>query len=157
MKRTALAIILIIVIALSVVAWFFLPQTNTNVPPTNTIIPQTSNSSNATLPTPSPSNIRLPTISPCPPNSTQNPSISNDEAISIATPYINQYATEYNRTVTNVTATFRTGWGKGPVWDVFGGYDRTNITGWQYWIIGYEVVVYVDNGQIAYQQAYGIM
>lgn len=115
MKRTALAIILIIVIALLVVAWFYLS------------------------------------------NSTQNPLISNNEAISIATPYINQYATEYNRTVTNVTATFHTDWGTRPVWDVFGGYDRTNITGGQYWIIGYEVVVYADNGQIDYKQAYGVM
>jgi hypothetical protein len=90
-------------------------------------------------------------------NSENNSLITEDDALRTAMPYINQYATENNRAITNVTATFHTDWGSRPVWDVFGRYDRTNITGSEYWIIGYEVVIRADNGEIDYQQAYGIM
>jgi len=72
-------------------------------------------------------------------------------------PYINQYAKENNRTVTVVDAVFYELRGIGPVWDVFGAYERTDVTGVQYWIIGYKVTVSADSGQIYQQQAEGVM
>ena len=53
--------------------------------------------------------------------------------------------------ITNVTVTFYANWSAQPVWNVIVRYDRAGVTSGQRRIIGYEVAVYVNNGQIAYK------
>ena len=112
----------------------------------------------------------LPAALPSPTNSSQNSLITKEEAVNIAMPYIDQYATENNRTIANVTAIFfksfnsgnRSGWNVnaefvqvcGPV-DIWTNTSAPNDP--QYWIIGYQVSVYADGGEIADQGVYGIM
>lgn len=94
-------------------------------------------------------------------------SISKNEAINIAMPYINQYVDENNRTViTSINATFSkstfwsgTSWSNRPTWDIFAGFDRSvySVNDNQYWIVGYEVVIWADNGKIDFQQSLGVM
>ena len=75
--------------------------------------------------------------------------------------YINQYIEQNHRTVTNITATFHEndGWGTTPLWDIVASFDRTEYTMHdpQYWVIGYEVVILAENGNIYYQQALSVM
>ena len=102
-------------------------------------------------------NFTQPSPSPTPTTSQQKSLIAKEQAVNVAMPYINQYAKENNRTVTVVDAVFYELRGIGPVWDVFGAYERTDVTGAQYWIIGYKVTVSADSGQIYQQQAQGAM
>lgn len=99
-----------------------------------------------------------------PKNPTQTPDVtsqnvahivSKEEAIDIALPYINQYASEYNRKIVNVSASLLN-LRNGDIWDVFAHYDRQGVEGEQYWIIGYEVYVALD-GTVTMTQAYGVM
>jgi hypothetical protein len=102
-------------------------------------------------------NFTQPSPSPTPFISQQKSLLTKEQAIDIAMPYINQYAKENNRTVTVVDTVFYELNGVGPVWDVFGAYQRTDDTGAQHWIIGYKVTVFADSGQIYQQQARGVM
>jgi len=86
-----------------------------------------------------------------------------EEAIILAIPYINQYATENNRTISDVKAYFFnvSDWDK-PGWAVYGCFTRINPTldnatgkmssDPQCWITCYLVVVEADNGKILEQQ-----
>jgi hypothetical protein len=79
--------------------------------------------------------------------------ITEEQAINVAMPSINQYAKENNRTIAVVDATFYELNNVGPVWDVFGAYQRANVSNEKSWVIGYKVTVYAESGKIYEAQA----
>ncbi len=91
-------------------------------------------------------------------SSTQSGPISEDNAVALAMPYINQYATENGRTITNVTATLYENFNRSsrPGWEIYASFDRNSTDDLQRWTIGYQVVVMADTGEIALKQEYGI-
>jgi cytoskeletal protein RodZ len=109
-------------------------------------------------------------ITPSPTTTPQNNSlITEEQAIQIAMPTIEQYANEHNRTITTVKATFYPNFKTGswpsvslsvsfPAWLVEASYARApEDSGEQYWIFGYQVIVQAETGQIYSSNAAGIM
>ena len=159
-----IAILFVVCLSLSI---FFSLQLNVNA----AVRDQPDAPEAATTPnqTPIPTNqtTLISTNTPAP--STQNSSeLTEDQALSIAMPYINQYATENNRTITTVSKTFVENSDYGPAWfieamfeKVDNGYISGNITNSnevdpRHWIIGYEIVV-LNNGQVVNCQVVGII
>ena len=113
------------------------------------------------------------------PNPQNSSLITKEAAISIAMPYINQYAAENNRTVSKISARFvdtpfweGASWSNRSRWDIFGAFVKLsgrNIPPFgsdvtpdpnpnpQIWIDGYQVVIWADNGRIDYQQAFAVL
>jgi hypothetical protein len=94
--------------------------------------------------------------------------ISADEAIQIATPYINQYANENNRTIIDVKATFNfvpdfacersdNSSALYPIWGVEASFEKITYNSWppsgNYYFIGYSVTIWADTAQI---QSHGV-
>jgi hypothetical protein len=105
--------------------------------------------------------------------------IARDEALSLAMPYITQYATEHERNITTINATFDPSavilngsrgpsftdlktpnlqWHSYPVWHITASFqqvdDEENA---EHWVTGYSVCIYADDGEIANSQPYGII
>ncbi len=98
--------------------------------------------------------------------SQHNSLLTENEAVNIARPLINQYTAENNRTVANMTTTFLTSkfwndtdWSTRPRWNIYAQFDRSAYTyrDPQYWIIGYVVEVWADTAEIHYHEEYGVM
>jgi hypothetical protein len=98
--------------------------------------------------------------------------ISAEQAIQIATPYINQYTIENNRSVNSIKATFyssspeatdRGGWAIEAAFESIpcSGFPTGNfVNGYpaeQYWIHGYTVCVWADTGEIRSLSIIGAM
>lgn len=89
--------------------------------------------------------------------------VSEEQAISIAMPFINKYARENNRTVQTVTALFAyirdLSGSRGdsyliyPQWSVEATFEGIDIN----WILGYSVLIWADNGQVYHKSIQGIM
>jgi len=94
-----------------------------------------------------------------------NSLLTENEAVNIARPLINQYTAENNRTITNMTTTFLTSkfwngtdWSTRPRWNIYAQFDRSSYLGTpQYWIIGYIVEIWADTAEIHYHEEYGVM
>ena len=85
---------------------------------------------------------------------TQNSSslITEEEALKIATPTIEQYAKEHNRTITGIYASLNA---TAPAWHVSASFARIELDftaigedAKQCWIIGYHAYVRADTGEI---------
>jgi hypothetical protein len=144
-KPIYLAAVFILVLAVSVSAFAFLNSDNKNL--------QQTQQSNAT---PSPS-----AIAPVSTEPPQNKSTTQEQAIALAMPYINQYAADNNRTVANVTVERAASYEDThkPCWCVVASFNRINLDPptEQNWIVGYDVVVMVYTGDIVLKQPAGIM
>ena len=82
---------------------------------------------------------------------TDAPVSAADQAIKIATPSIDQYATENNRTIKTVNTKFYNATStKGDAWEVVAIFDLVSGTGAQDWIDGYTVSIWADSGEIYY-------
>lgn len=94
---------------------------------------------------------------------TRTVTVSEEQAINIAMPFINKYAQENNRTVQTVTASFAyirdLGGSRGdsyliyPQWSIEAALEGLDIN----WIFGYSVLIWADNGQVHSKSAQGIM
>jgi hypothetical protein len=75
--------------------------------------------------------------------------ISQEEARSIAMPDIEKYATEHNRTIRYVNATFCGGypWQPRPTWEIKASYVMVQ-EGPEHWIPAYGVLIWADTGEI---------
>jgi cytoskeletal protein RodZ len=109
-------------------------------------------------------------VTPSPTPTPQNNSlITEEQAKQIAMPLIQQYANEHNRTITTVNATFYSNFKANsfppsqqsvtfPGWLINAGYVRApQDSGEQYWILGYQVIVRADTGQVYSSNVAGIM
>lgn len=89
-------------------------------------------------------------------NVLNGPISTNDQALKIAMPNINQYAVENNRTVKTVNATFFNSTStKGATWEVVALFDLVRGAGAQDWIDGYTVSIWAKNGTVYYAKERG--
>jgi hypothetical protein len=142
----------------------------------------TENSPATASPTPTttPSPTETPPITISQPLILPSGCISSDQALNIATPYVNQYLSEHDRTITNITVQFnaafkdvfheRTGNALSypdntalsyPVWFVMFEFDSTPPEGshlsYGYnGIISYNVGMWADNGQVFCQEEFAV-
>jgi len=79
---------------------------------------------------------------------------TDDQAMKIAMPSIEQYTTENNRTIKTLNATFYNST-KGAVWEVVAVFDPVRGTGIQDYIDGYDVSIWANNGEIYYAEEQG--
>lgn len=81
----------------------------------------------------------------------KGPVLTDEQAIKIAMPSIEQYASENNRTIKSVNATFYNSTStKGAAWEVFARFDLVREPAAQHWINGYTVSIWANNGEISY-------
>jgi hypothetical protein len=203
-SKPILALLIVSIITASAIAAASLAFSQ-SIAATPLVIDQTIR--NATNPTLTPTQTEKPAVTPTPtinnardssnPNEWPNPGeiakaasptptplLTQDQAIEIAMPLINQYATNHNRTITTIKATFSANsrtytmpYPPGtnlttlptplatpiisdpfPGWLIDAAYVRTGQdTGAEYWIVGYQVVVRADNGQVASSNVAGII
>lgn len=78
--------------------------------------------------------------------------LTKEEAMQIATPALEQYAKEHNRTITGIYASFNA---TAPAWHVSASFARIELDltdssedAHQYWILGYQAYVKADTGEI---------
>lgn len=95
------------------------------------------------------------------------PQMTEDEALRIAMPYIEQYAKENNRSIESVGATlYETKDTQGergsqtyPCWEINAGFARLNYTengdNTQYYITGYSVGVWADTREVRWSSIMG--
>jgi predicted PurR-regulated permease PerM len=89
-------------------------------------------------------------------NMTISSVLTDDQAIEIALPNINQYTGENNRTIKTVNATFYNSTvTKGATWEVVALFDLVRGTGVQDWIDGYTVSIWAENGTVYYAEERG--
>jgi hypothetical protein len=77
-----------------------------------------------------------------------------DQAVKIAMPSIEQYASKNNRTIKTVTAKFYNFSGEAD-WEVVALFDLVRGIGLQDWIDGYTVMIRADNGEIYHAEERG--
>ncbi len=185
------ALTLILCIALSAVAYLKTPavpsaeQTSNKLPEQSALNQanndNSTNSSTATNPqntsvtTTSQNNSSLPVDDQPSQNATttqepQNSSLlSEEEALNLAMPYIQAYASENNRTIASLNATFYAqirdlGGLRGnvsqfyPAWWVVADFVRVDdIKNPEHWIIGYSVSIWADTAEVYSAHVQGIM
>lgn len=89
-------------------------------------------------------------------NMTISSVLTDDQAIEIALPNINQYAGENNRAIKTVNATFYNSTvTKGATWEVVALFNLVRGTGVQDWIDGYTVSIWAENGTVYYAEERG--
>ncbi len=98
------------------------------------------------------------------PSATDATLITQEEALQIATPLIDQYVTENNRTITEVMVEFyQNSTDACPTWDIHWNFKSLNMSvptqadNLQYYIIGYFVRINALNGEVLYANEQGKM
>ena len=89
-----------------------------------------------------------------------NSLITENEALRIAMPFIEQNAIESNRIVADVNATFyaKLNHQPRPAWHIQARYVTVkDLSSSQHWIIGYSILVWADTGEIQSANENGIM
>jgi hypothetical protein len=92
-------------------------------------------------------------------SSEENVKITLDKAIEIALPLAQAYAQENNRTITTIISSCylnaRSSWDFDIIFETIKS-DKIDSSGGQYWIIGYQVSVWADTGEIQRHNVIGI-
>jgi hypothetical protein len=94
---------------------------------------------------------------------TSKVTVTQEQAIEIAKPYINEYATVNNRIISGISATLHFGNDINnsrdgersllfPEWEISAGFESANS-----YIIGYDVLLWGDNGNVSYATVAGVM